>query len=124
MDEKAVEEKAFRPRRKPENENEEADEKEELEKRERYARERFAPGERDAEAVDRADGEENERGDAQDCRDDGDEIGVELEAAEQSPNDRALQKLGEDRSERHEPDKGGDSEDGDMMPAEIKKRGA
>jgi hypothetical protein len=104
--------------------DQEADEEEKLQEADRHTGQRRAPGEWDAEGVDRVDGEEDQRGDAQERGDDRDEIGVEFEATEETPNDSALEEFGHDQPERHQPDKGRDPKDRDLVPGEIEERGA
>ena len=85
VNEEAIKEKTLRPRRNPKDEDKQANEEKNLQQADGNPGYRRTPGEGNAEAVDRADRKENERCDAQDRRDDRDEVGVELEAAEESP---------------------------------------
>ena len=104
VDEKAVEEKSLRPRRKPKDRDEQRDQEEDLNETERDSRQRRSPAQRNAGGVDRGDGEEDERGNAQDRGDDRDEVCVELEAREETPDRVALeQSRGDETDERKGP---------------------
>jgi len=82
--EEAVKEKWFCPRRYPKNSEEEGNEQENLDERERDARQRSIPSQRDASRVDRGDREKDQRGKAEDGRDDRDKILAELESGEET----------------------------------------
>ena len=61
------------------------------------------------------------RRNAQDRRD---EVGVEFEAAEESPNDPALKELGANQPQAHQPDKDRDSKEGNVVSGAVEKRRA
>ena len=82
--EEAVKEKRSCPRRYPKNSEEEGDKQENLDERERDARQRSIPGQRDASRVDRRDSEKDQRGEAEDGRDDRDKILAEFESGEET----------------------------------------
>ncbi len=96
VDEEAIEKKSLRPRRKPEDPDEQRDQQEDLDETERDSRHGRSPEKGNAGGVDRGDGEESERGNAQDGGDDRDEVRVEFEAREKTPDRVALQGLGGD----------------------------
>ena len=58
------------------------------------------------------------RRDAQDRRD---EVGVGFEAAEESPNDPALKEFGVNQPQAHQPDKGRDSKEGNVVSSGGRK---
>ena len=58
----------------------------------------------------------------QDRRDDRDEICVDLEPAEKTPNDLALQKPGNDQSGGEKSDEGNQSKDRYVVTADVKQR--
>jgi hypothetical protein len=124
VDEEAIKKEAFRPRREPKDKDQQANQEKELQKTDRHPRQRCAPGERDAEGIKRADAKKNERGDAQDGGHDRDQIDAELETAEGTPNDSALEESGGDDPGRQQAEEGRHSEHRDVMPGEVEERRA
>ena len=122
MDEEAIEEKALRTRRNPEDEKEQRNEQKNLHQADRDAWDRRRPCEGNPERVDCADGKKDDGDGAEDRRDDRDEIAVELEPAEQPPNERALNDPGDDEPENEKPNERGDAEDGDVTAGQIEDR--
>ena len=122
VDEKAVEKKTLRPRRKPKDRDEQRDQEEDLNETERDSRHGRSPEQRNARGVDRGDGEENERGNAQDRGDDRDEVRVELKAAKKRRTVLALQHLGGDQADGEKEREGQQPEERDIMPAHVKER--
>src|ERR1051326_1842467 len=111
VNQEAVKEKAFCSRGNPEDGDEKRDEEKQLDETEAHARDRRSPEERDAGGVDRVDGEEDKRRDAEDRGDDRREIRVQLEAGKESSDEIALeargdeQTAGEQRGESDQPQK-------------------
>ena len=98
LSKKPIEKKSFRPRGKPKDRHQQRDQQENLNEAQSDCRKRRGPSQRNARSIDRGDREKDERRHTQDRRDDRDEVCVDLEAAEKTPNDLALQKPGNDQS--------------------------
>jgi len=122
VDEKAVKKKSLGARRNPKDDDQQSDEEENLQQANRDAGQGRAPGEGDAETVDRADKKENQRRQAQDSGDDGGEVAVDFETAEQPPHKAALEELSHDQSERDQAEKGDEAKDRNLVTREIKDR--
>src|SRR5262249_3008320 len=85
-------------------------------------RKRRRPGQRNSRSIHCGDGEKDNRRQTQNRRDDGDETCVDLEPAEKTANDLALQKPGDDQSGGEKPDEGDQSKDGYIVMADVKQR--
>ena len=85
-------------------------------------RKRRRPGQRNSRSIHCSNGEKDNRRQTQDRRNDRDETCVDLEPAEKTPNDVALQKPGEDQSGREKPDEADQSKDGYVVMADVKQR--
>src|SRR5213075_2665047 len=121
-DEEPIEEDAFRARGKPEDRDEEHDEEEDLNEAQRKSGNRSGPEKGNAGGVDRADGEEDNRRNAQDRGYDRGEIGVQLEAGEKTPRHIALESRPDKQSRREQAGKCHQAEEGHVMSPEVEKR--
>jgi len=83
-------------------------------------RKRRRPDQRNSRSIHCSDGEKDNRRQTQDRRDDRYEICVDLESAEKTPNDLALQKPGDDQSGGEKPDEADQSKDRYVMTADVK----
>ena len=117
-----VEKKTFRPRGKPKHPHQQRDQQENLNEAQSDCRKRRGPGQRNSRSIHRRDSEKDNRRQTQDRRDDRDEVCVDLEPAEKTPNDLALQKPGNDQSGGEKPDEGNQSKDRYVVTADVKQR--
>ena len=122
VNQEAVEEKTLRARGKPEDRDEEGDEQEELNQTQRDARDGRGPEQRDTGGVDRVNGKENQSRDAQDRGDDRDEIRVELEAGEKTPDDFALEARRNEQPEREQRGESDQPKERNVVSANVKQR--
>src|SRR5215469_2634363 len=86
-----VEKKTLRSRGKPKHRYQQRDQQENLNKAQVDCRKRRSPSQRNSRSIDGGDSKKNNCCQTQDRRDDRDEVGVNLEPAEETPNDLALQ---------------------------------
>ena len=84
VNEEAIKQERFCPRRNPKNCEKESDEQENLDECERDARQRSIPSQRDAGRVDGRDSEKNQRGEAEDGGDNRDKILAKFESGEKT----------------------------------------
>jgi hypothetical protein len=117
-----VEKKTFRPRGKPKHRNQKRDQQENLNEAQIDCRKRRRPGQGNSRSIHRGDSEKDDRRQTQNRRDDRYEICVDLEPAEKTPNDLALQKPGNDYSGSEKPDEGDQSKDRYVTLADVKQR--
>ncbi len=90
VDKETVEQKAFCSRGNPEDSDEQRNEQKNLDKAERDTGQRRIPGQRNAGGIDRADRKKDQCCKTENRRNDRDEIVVDLEAAEETPDAAAL----------------------------------
>jgi len=83
---------------------------------------RSGPRQRNSRGIHCSDSEKDDCRQAKDARDDRYETCVDLEPAEKTPNDLALQKPGDDQSGREKRSEGDQSKDGYVMMAGVKQR--
>jgi hypothetical protein len=117
-----VEKKTFRPRGKPKHRDQQRDQQENLNEAQVDCRKGRGPGQRNSRSIHCSDSEKDNRRQTEDCRDDRDEICVDLEPAEKTPNDLALQKPGNNHSGGEKPDKGDQPKDRYVVTADVKQR--
>src|SRR5438270_93062 len=122
VNQEAVEEKTLRARGKPEDRDEKRDEQEELNQTQRDARDGRGPEQRDTGGVDRVNGKKNQSRDAQDRGDDRDEIRVELEAGEKTPDDFALEARRNEQPEREQRGESDQPKERNVVSANVKQR--
>src|SRR6266550_1592231 len=117
-----VEKKTFRSRRKPKHSHQQSYQQENLNKAQADCRKWRGPSQRNSRSINRGDSEKDNGGQTQDRRDDRDEVCVDLESAEETPNDLALQKSGNDHSGGEKSDEGDQSQDRHVTLADMKQR--
>jgi len=99
LGQETIKEKPFRARRDPEDCNEKRDEQKNLKKTEIEGRQRRVPGKWYARGVDSIHGKKRDRGQTQDRGQDRNQVGVDLEPAEEAPDDVALQCAGREQAD-------------------------
>ena len=85
-------------------------------------RKRRGPSQRNSRSIHRRDSEKDNRRQTQDRREDRDEVCVDLEPAEKTPNGLALQKPRNDQSSGEKPDEGNQSKDRYVVMTDVKQR--
>jgi hypothetical protein len=116
-----VEKKTLRAGGKPKHRYQQPDQQENLNEAQVDCRKRRGPSQRNSRGIYPGDSEKDNHRETQDGCDDRDEVCVNLEPAEETPNDVALQKPRSDYSSREKPDEGDQSKERYVPLANVKQ---
>ena len=121
VDQKSIEQKSLCARRDPEYDHQQRDEQEDLNEAERDARQGLTPRQWNSSGVDCADSEKDQRGQAQNCCDNRDEIGVDFEPGEKAADSCALQCAGHEQTGAEKRYKRDQAEKRNIVAADVKE---